>query len=84
MLDRRRAEAAAAGLGIRPRWLQSPEQQLVLAEAEVPDLPEADPVDTPYTPSETLFLTVRGAREGVLEAHQAARKTYDCTAATQS
>ena len=84
MLDKHRAQAAAAGLGIRPRWLESP-QQLVLDEEELPDPPEeVPPVDTPYTPSVALFLTVRGAREGVLQAHQAARNTYVCTAASHS
>ncbi|CAE7820525.1 unnamed protein product [Symbiodinium sp. CCMP2592] len=85
ILDKHRPQAAAAGLGIRPRWLESPQQQLVLDDEDLPDQPEeVPPVDTPYTPSVALFLTVRGPREGVLQAHQAARSTYVCTAASHS
>ena len=75
-MDANRADAAAAGLVLRPLLFKEDAQMVAESparSAEPSSPPETEPRTATYTPANTLFLQIKGKREGVLSVHRATR-----------
>ncbi|CAE7468345.1 hemA, partial [Symbiodinium sp. KB8] len=74
VVDANRADAAAAGLVLRPLLFKEDAQVVAdspARSAEPSSPPETEPrTPTTYTPANTLFLQIKGKREGVLSVHR--------------
>ncbi|CAE7668163.1 hemA, partial [Symbiodinium necroappetens] len=73
VVDANRADAAAAGLVLRPLLFKEDAQLVAESPArsvEPSSPPETEPRTATYTPANTLFLQIKGKREGVLSVHR--------------